>query len=61
MEPAEKLFSRHTGQLPVITRAVPTAEGYLVRFTFGDALETGTSSPRSKLCPPWRLSYLSVK
>jgi len=59
---AGKLFSQYQEQLPVITESVPTADGYLVSFTFGDGVsKTGVSDFTAELSNRtggWRISSL---
>ena len=57
---AGKLFSKYEEQLPIITEGVPTADGYLVSFTFGDGVsETGVfdfNAVLSNRSGDWRVS-----
>ena len=57
---AERLFSEYEDRIPVITEGVPTADGYLVSFTFGDGVsETGVfdfNAVLSNRSGDWRVS-----
>ena len=57
---AERLFSEYEDRIPVITEAVPTADGYLTSFTFGDGVsETGVAdftAVLSNRSGEWRVS-----
>jgi hypothetical protein len=57
---AERLFSEYEDRIPVINEAVPTADGYVVSFTFGDGVsKTGVldfTAVLSNRSGDWRVS-----